>query len=78
MSKGGKGGSPPSSTAGGARGVEGCQRPAVTQNLLDHRALRRFDVAACFGIGLAVIVAAAWLPAERAARLKLLIALQYE
>jgi putative ABC transport system permease protein len=33
---------------------------------------------ACIGIGLAVIIAAAWLPAERAARLKLLIALQYE
>ena len=33
---------------------------------------------ACFGIGLAVILAAAWLPAERAARLNLLIALQYE
>ena len=33
---------------------------------------------ACFGIGLAVIIAAAWLPAERAARLNLLIALQYE
>jgi putative ABC transport system permease protein len=35
-------------------------------------------MAACFGIGLAVIIAAAWLPAERAARLQLLIALQYE
>lgn len=35
-------------------------------------------VLACVGAGLAVIVAAAWLPAERAARLKLLIALQYE
>ncbi|MCE5302205.1 MAG: FtsX-like permease family protein [Planctomycetaceae bacterium] len=33
---------------------------------------------ACFGVGLAVILAAAWLPAERAARLNLLIALQYE
>lgn len=32
----------------------------------------------CFGMGMAVIVAAAWLPAERAARLNLLIALQYE
>lgn len=32
----------------------------------------------CFGVGMAVIVAAAWLPAERAARLNLLIALQYE
>jgi putative ABC transport system permease protein len=32
----------------------------------------------CFGVGLAVIIAAAWLPAERAARLNLLIALQYE
>jgi len=35
-------------------------------------------VAACFGIGLVLIVLAAWFPAERAARLKLLIALQYE
>jgi putative ABC transport system permease protein len=33
---------------------------------------------ACVAVGFAVIVAAAWLPAERAARLKLLIALQYE
>ena len=35
-------------------------------------------LAVCFGVGMAVIVAAAWLPAERAARLNLLIALQYE
>ena len=35
-------------------------------------------LAICFGIGMAVILLAAWLPAERAARLKLLIALQYE
>jgi putative ABC transport system permease protein len=33
---------------------------------------------ACIGVGFAVILAAAWLPAERAARLNLLIALQYE
>ncbi len=33
---------------------------------------------ACVGIGLVVIVGAALIPAERAARLKLLIALQYE
>jgi len=32
----------------------------------------------CFGVGMAVILLAAWLPAERAARLNLLIALQYE
>ncbi len=32
----------------------------------------------CIGVGLLVILAAAWLPAERAARLNLLIALQYE
>ncbi|MEN6457855.1 MAG: FtsX-like permease family protein [Thermoguttaceae bacterium] len=32
----------------------------------------------CFALGLAVILAAAWLPAARAARLNLLIALQYE
>ncbi len=31
-----------------------------------------------FAIGMAVVLAAAWLPAERAARLNLLIALQYE
>ena len=35
-------------------------------------------LAACFGCGLAVILLAAWIPAERAARLNLLIALQYE
>jgi putative ABC transport system permease protein len=35
-------------------------------------------LAACVGAGLLVIVAAALIPAERAARLKLLIALQYE
>jgi putative ABC transport system permease protein len=33
---------------------------------------------ACVVVGFIVIVAAAWIPAERAARLKLLIALQYE
>ncbi len=32
----------------------------------------------CFVAGMAVILIAAWLPAERAARLNLLIALQYE
>ena len=35
-------------------------------------------LAVCFTTGLVVIIAAAWLPAERAARLQLLIALQYE
>lgn len=35
-------------------------------------------LAVCFATGLVVIMAAAWLPAERAARLNLLIALQYE
>ncbi len=35
-------------------------------------------VFACIAAGLVVILAAAWLPAERAARLNLLIALQYE
>ncbi len=35
-------------------------------------------LAICFGIGMVVILLAAWLPAERASRLKLLIALQYE
>jgi putative ABC transport system permease protein len=35
-------------------------------------------MAVCFGAGLLVVLAAAWLPAERAARLNLLIALQYE
>jgi putative ABC transport system permease protein len=49
--------------------------------LLGHAptfALHPSLILSCFGIGLAVIVAAAWLPAERAARLNLLIALQYE
>jgi putative ABC transport system permease protein len=32
----------------------------------------------CFGLGLVVVLVAAWLPAERAARLNLLLALQYE
>lgn len=35
-------------------------------------------LAACVVVGFVVIIAAAWIPAERAARLKLLIALQYE
>jgi len=35
-------------------------------------------LAICFGAGLAIVVVAALLPAERAARLNLLIALQYE
>ena len=35
-------------------------------------------LAVCFGTGFVVILAAAWVPAERAARLHLLIALQYE
>jgi putative ABC transport system permease protein len=35
-------------------------------------------VLACFGTGMAIILLAAWIPAERAARLNLLIALQYE
>jgi putative ABC transport system permease protein len=35
-------------------------------------------VAACFLLGLAVVLLAAWAPAERAARLNLLLALQYE
>jgi putative ABC transport system permease protein len=49
--------------------------------LLGHApafALHASLLAMCFGVGLAVIIAAAWLPAERAARLNLLIALQYE
>ena len=49
--------------------------------LLGHAptfALHPSLLAICFGVGLAVIIAAAWLPAERAARLNLLIALQYE
>jgi putative ABC transport system permease protein len=49
--------------------------------LLGHAvefALHPSLLAVCFGTGLAVIIAAAWLPAERAARLNLLIALQYE
>jgi putative ABC transport system permease protein len=35
-------------------------------------------VLSCFGIGMAIILIAAWIPAERAARLNLMIALQYE
>ena len=35
-------------------------------------------VVSCFGIGMAIILLAAWIPAERAARLNLMIALQYE
>jgi putative ABC transport system permease protein len=35
-------------------------------------------LAVCFFSGLILILLAAWIPAERAARLKLLIALQYE
>jgi len=35
-------------------------------------------VISCFGIGMAIILIAAWIPAERAARLNLMIALQYE
>ena len=49
--------------------------------LLGHApafALHPSLLAICFGVGLAVIILAAWLPAERAARLNLLIALQYE
>jgi putative ABC transport system permease protein len=52
-----------------------------TATLLGHApefALHASLLAVCFVIGLAVIVAAAWIPAERAARLNLLIALQYE
>jgi putative ABC transport system permease protein len=41
-------------------------------------ALHPLLLAVCFATGLVVIIAAAWLPAERAARLHLLIALQYE
>jgi ABC-type lipoprotein release transport system permease subunit len=33
---------------------------------------------ACFAISMAIILVAAWIPAERAARLNLMIALQYE
>ncbi len=35
-------------------------------------------VLACFTVGMAIILLAAWIPAERAARLNLMIALQYE
>jgi putative ABC transport system permease protein len=35
-------------------------------------------VLSCFAIGMAIILIAAWIPAERAARLNLMIALQYE
>jgi putative ABC transport system permease protein len=49
--------------------------------LLGHAAdfvLHPTLLAGCFAIGLVVVLAAALLPAERAARLNLLIALQYE
>jgi putative ABC transport system permease protein len=67
-------------------GVVGGIIGAYTMNLstvplLGHAptfALHPSLLAICIGVGLAVIVAAAWLPAERAARLNLLIALQYE
>jgi putative ABC transport system permease protein len=52
-----------------------------TLPLLGHAptfALHPSLIAVCFVVGLVVIIAAAWLPAERAARLHLLIALQYE
>jgi putative ABC transport system permease protein len=52
-----------------------------TLPLLGHAptfALHPSLIGICFVVGLAVIIAAAWLPAERAARLHLLIALQYE
>ncbi|MGD0519264.1 MAG: FtsX-like permease family protein [Thermoguttaceae bacterium] len=35
-------------------------------------------VLACFAVGMTIILVAAWIPAERAARLNLMIALQYE
>jgi putative ABC transport system permease protein len=35
-------------------------------------------VLSCFAVGMAIILIAAWIPAERAARLNLMIALQYE
>ena len=41
-------------------------------------ALHPYLLAGCFGIGLVLVLLAALLPAERAARLDLLIALQYE
>lgn len=49
--------------------------------LLGHApqfALHASLLVGCVVVGLVVILAAAWIPAERAARLKLLIALQYE
>ena len=69
-----------------ATGIVGGMIGAYVMNLsslpmLGHApafALHPSLLVACFGIGLALILAAAWLPAERAARLHLLIALQYE
>jgi putative ABC transport system permease protein len=65
--------------SGGIVGSYVCNLCAVA--VLGHAiafALHPSLLAVCFATGLVVIIAAAWLPAERAARLKLLIALQYE
>jgi len=65
--------------SGGIVGSYVCNLCAVA--VLGHAiafALHPSLLAVCFGTGLVVIIAAAWVPAERAARLKLLIALQYE
>ncbi len=65
--------------SGGIIGSYVCNLCAVP--VLGHAlafALHPSLLAVCFVTGLVVIIAAAWLPAERAARLKLLIALQYE
>jgi putative ABC transport system permease protein len=64
---------------GGIVGSYVCNLCAVP--LLGHAvafALHPSLLGVCFVTGLVVIIAAAWVPAERAARLKLLIALQYE
>jgi putative ABC transport system permease protein len=50
---------------------------AVLGHAVDF-ALHPEILAICFGAGLAIVLAAALIPAERAARLNLLIALQYE
>jgi putative ABC transport system permease protein len=66
-------------TVGGVIGAYVMNVSSAT--LMGHAPVFAFHpslLAACFGIGMAVIIAAAWLPAERAARLHLLIALQYE
>lgn len=60
----------------GAYTINLCSIPLFGQAI--PFAIHPLLLAACFFSGLVVILIAAWVPAERAARLNLLIALQYE